>query len=152
MTLYELLLFVHVLAAAAWFGAALLSLVLLELASRARETDWLVKFGELDDTLAKVLFIPSAILVLVAGVALVFDGPWSFTDDGWVIGGLLLLVAVFALGIGLIVPAGQKLTALARTGAPPAELEPVVRRLRTLSWIDVAVLAVAFFVMTTKPF
>ena len=112
MSLYELLLFVHVLAAAAWFGAALLSVILMELGGRAQDTAWIIRFGEYDDTLAKVLFIPSALLVLITGVALVFDGPWSFTDDGWVLAGILLLAGIFALGLGVIVPAGKKLVAL----------------------------------------
>ncbi len=152
MTLYELLLFVHVLAVAAWFGAALLSLVLLELASRAGEHEWLARFGEFDDALAKLLFIPAAVVTLLAGVALVFDGPWSFTGDGWVLGGLLLFAGIFVLGIGVIVPTGKKLTTLARSGAAAADLEPVVARLRLLSVLDVALLAVAIFLMTTKPF
>ncbi len=111
-----------------------------------------MRLGEFDDTLAKVLFIPSALLALVTGVALVFDGPWSFTGDGWVIAGLLLFVAIFALGVGLIVPAGQKLATLAKSGAAATELAEAVHRLRMLSWIDVALLAVAIFLMTTKPF
>ncbi len=152
MSLYEFLLFVHVLAAAAWFGAALLSVILMELAGRAQDTAWIVRFGEYDDTLAKVLFIPSALLVLITGVALVFDGPWSFTDDGWVLAGLVLLAAIFALGLGTIVPAGKRLVDLGASGAPAAELNGQLRTLRMLSWLDVALLAVAVFVMTTKPF
>jgi uncharacterized membrane protein len=166
MSRYELFLFLHVIAAAAWFGAALLSMALLELASRAGELRWLVRFGEFDDSLAKVLFIPAALVTLVAGIVLVFDGPWSFADDGWVTGGLILLVVIFALGIGLIVPTGQKLTKAAKSAlAPPAELEGpavdlqdasdvagLIRRLRLLSWIDVSLLAIAIFLMTVKPF
>lgn len=152
MSRYELVLFVHVLAAGAWFGAALLSLALLELAARARERAWIVRFGEFDDQLAKVLFIPAALLVLAAGIALVLEGPWSFREDGWATGGLVLLVAIFALGLGLIVPAGQRLTALAREGAGDDLMDAQLRRLRMLSWIDVGLLAAAFFLMTTKPF
>ena len=152
MSRYELLLFVHVLAAAAWFGAALLSLVLLEVASRANDTSWLVRFGEYDEKLAQLLFIPSAILTLLAGLALVFDGPWSFSEDGWVIAGLLLLVAIFALGLGLIVPAGKKLAELAKGNASAAVVQEQLGKLRMLSWIDVGLLAAAIFFMTTKPF
>ena len=166
MSTYEVFLFLHVLAAAAWFGAALLSMALLELASRAGELSWLVRFGEFDDSLAKVLFIPASLVTLVAGFVLVFDGPWSFADDGWVTGGLILLVAIFALGIGLIVPTGQKLTEAAKSAlAPPAEFEApavdlhdtsdlaaLIRRLRLLSWTDVSLLAIAIFLMTVKPF
>jgi len=42
MSRYELILFVHVLAAAAWFGAALLALALVELAARAGDTSAVV--------------------------------------------------------------------------------------------------------------
>jgi uncharacterized membrane protein len=152
LSLYDGLLFVHVLAAAAWFGAALLSLVLVELAARAREIAWVVRLGEFDEKVAKLLFIPSSLVVLATGFALVFDGPWSFTGDGWVIVGIALLVAIFVLGVALIVPAGQKLTALAASGAPETELDGHLRKLRTLSSIDVALLAAAIFFMTTKPF
>lgn len=166
MSRYELFLFLHVIAAAAWFGAALLSMALLELASRAGERSWLVRFGEFDDSLAKVLFIPAALVTLVAGLVLVFDGPWSFGDDGWVTGGLILLVAIFVLGVGLIVPTGQRLTEAAKSAlAPPAELEApavdlddksdlaaLIRRLRLLSWVDVSLLAIVIFLMTVKPF
>jgi hypothetical protein len=82
----------------------------------------------------------------------VFDGPWSFTDDGWVLAGLLLLAAIFALGLGLFLPASKKLVALGAAGAPAAELRNQLGRLRLLSWIDVALLVLAVFLMTTKPF
>jgi uncharacterized membrane protein len=149
---YELLLFVHVLGAAAWFGAALLALVLLELATRAKDTPWLVRLGEYDEKLAPLLFIPAAITTLLTGLALVFDGPWSFTGDGWVFAGLVLFAAIFVLGVGLIVPAGKKLAALARAGEPAPELlQRQIGKLRMLSWIDVSLLAAAIFLMTTKP-
>jgi uncharacterized membrane protein len=151
VSLYELLLFVHVLAAAAWFGAALLAAVLLELAARAKDTPWLVRLGEYDEKLAPLLFIPAAIVTLLAGVALVFDGPWSFTGEGWVFAGLVLFAAIFALGLGLIVPAGKRLAALARADAPAAELQKQVGKLRLLNWIDVGLLAAAIFFMTAKP-
>jgi len=149
---YELLLFVHVLAAAAWFGAALLALVLVELAARADDSDTVLKLGEYEDKLAALLFIPSALLVLVAGFALVFDSPWSFADDGWVGAGLAVLVGTFVVGVGLIVPAGNKMKRLAAEGAPADELRRQIGRYRALSWIDVGLLALAIFLMTTKPF
>ncbi len=152
MTLYELLLFVHVLAAAAWFGAALLSLLLVELMARARDTAGVLRLGAYDDRLATLLFIPSALVVLGAGLWLVFEGPWSFSEDGWVGAGLGLLVATFVLGVALIVPAGKKLVALGESQASETELQSQISRLRTLSWIDVGILTAAIYVMTVKPF
>ncbi len=81
MSLYELLLFVHVLAAAAWYGAALLSLVLTELAARAGDRAGVLKLGEYEDRVARLLFIPAALVTLASGIALVFEGPWSWGDD-----------------------------------------------------------------------
>ncbi|HXG77448.1 MAG TPA: DUF2269 family protein [Gaiellaceae bacterium] len=152
MALYELLLFVHVLAAATWFGAAVLSLALIEVAARAGERDFVVRLGHFDDALAKGLFIPAALLTLAAGIWLVFEGPWRFGDDGWVVAGLVLLVSVFVLGVGLIVPAGKRIAELGATSGQEAELAAAVDRLRVLSWIDVGLLVLAIFVMTVKPF
>ena len=152
MSLYEGLLFVHVLAAAAWFGAALLSLALVELAARGGDSGLVVAFGEYDDDLAKFLFIPAALVTLVAGIALVFEGPWDWTRDGWTLAGLVLLVGIFALGLGVIVPAGNKLKQLGAEGAAEPELRAQIDRYRRLSWIDVGLLALAIFLMTTKPF
>jgi len=152
VTLYELLLFVHVLAAAAWFGAAFLLLLLVELGIRSGDTATILRMGEYEDRFAKVLFIPSALVVLVVGIALTFDGPWSFGRDGWVIAGLAIFAAVFILGVALIVPAGNRLKELAASGAPDGEIRAQIGRIRTLSWVDIGLLTAAFFFMTAKPF
>lgn len=152
MTLYEFLLFVHVLAAAAWFGAALLSLVLVELAARAGDRAGVFKIGEYEERLSTLLYIPSSLIVLIAGIALTVDGPWSFTADGWVIAGLAIFAAVLVLGIAFFVPAGKKLKELAMTGAPNDQVDAQIGKLRMLSVIDVALLVVAIFFMTVKPF
>ena len=152
MSLYEFLLFIHVLAAAAWYGAALLSLVLVEISARAGDRAGVLKLGEYEDRVATLLFIPAALVTLASGIALVIDGPWSWGDDGWVIAGLVLFAALFVFGIALIVPAGKKLKSLAASGAPESALDAQIRTLRTLSIVDVALLTVAIFFMTVKPF
>ena len=152
MSLYELLLFVHVLAAAAWYGAALLLLLIVELAARAGDRAGVLKLGEYEDRLASLLFIPAGLIVLASGIALVFDGPWSWGGDGWVIAGLVTFAIIFVLGIAVIVPAGKKLKNLAASRASEADLDAQIRKLRTLSIVDVALLTVAIFFMTTKPF
>ena len=59
---------------------------------------------------------------------------------------------IFALGVAMILPTGNKVKELGAAGAPAAELRPLIERLRLLSRIDVTLLAVAIFLMTTKPF
>jgi uncharacterized membrane protein len=152
MSRYELYLVLHVLGAAAWFGAALLSLVLVELAYRARDHRGVVWLGRYDDALAKGLFIPASLVTLAAGVLLVLDGPWSFGEHGFTLVGLAVFAATFALGLGMIVPAGNRLREAGERGAGDAELEPLVRRYRDLSRLDVALLTLVVVAMTWKPF
>ena len=152
MSRYELLLTLHVLAAAAWFGAALLALVLVELAARAGDLRGVVWLGEYDDALAKFLFIPASLVTLAAGLLLVLDGPWSFSEHGFTLVGLAVFAATFALGLGVIVPAGNRLRDAGRAGADEASLEPLVHRYRNLSRIDVLLLTVVVVAMAWKPF
>jgi uncharacterized membrane protein len=152
VTLYELLLFVHVLAAAAWVGAVLFFAVVLEMALRAQERTLLLRLIAYDDRLAPVFYIPAIVLVLAAGVGLVLDGPWSF-GDGWVVAGVLLLVSAFGLGIAFFLPTAKRLhAALDSGGVDSADVLVELRTYRTLTWIDAAMLVAAVFVMTAKPF
>ncbi len=152
MARYELLLFVHVLAAAAWVGAVFFVVLVFELALRSADRDWLLKLTEYDDRLAPILYIPAVLLVLTAGIGLVLDGPWDF-GDGWVLAGLGLLVSVFILGVGFIVPAGRRVkAAVEEGGVESAEFHVRLQAFRVLSWLDLGLLVVAMFVMTTKPF
>jgi uncharacterized membrane protein len=152
MTLYELLLFVHVLAAAAWVGAVVFVVLVTELALRANDRSTLVKLVDYDERLAPLLYIPAVLLTLAAGVGMVLDGPWSF-GDGWILAGIVLLVATFILGVGLIVPASKKLaTAVEGAGVEAEDARARLQVLRALTWIDLGLLVAAVFVMTTKPF
>ena len=153
MTLYELLLFVHVLAAIAWIGGALYVLLVTELALRARDQEHVVRLLHYDDRLAPLLYIPAGLLVLGAGIGLVLDGPWSMTRDGWILAGLIALVLAFAVGFAFFLPAGKRLNeAVAQFGAGSTEARSRLDRIRLVAWLDLALLVFAVFVMTTKPF
>lgn len=152
MSLYEFLLFVHVLAAAVWVGALVFFVFLLELALRSDDRSLILRMIEYDDRLAPILYIPAVILVLTAGVGLVLDGPWSF-GDGWIIAGIVLLLSAFVLGVGFLLPAVKRLrAAVDAAGVESAEVGSQLGRYRFLSWADAATLVVAVFVMTVKPF
>lgn len=140
------------LAAAAWVGAVLFFLFVLELALAQDDRSLLLRLIEYDDRLAPIFYIPAVLLVLAAGVGLVLDGPWGF-GDGWVVAGIALLVGAFVLGVGFIVPAAKRLhAAVADSGPESAATGSALARFRTLTWIDAAVLVAAVFVMTAKPF
>ena len=152
MSLYELLLFVHVLAAAAWFGGIVIGVLFTELAYRAGDRAQVVRHLYYDDRLAPILYIPAALLVLAAGIGLVLEGPWGF-GDGWVIVGLGVVALSFVAGYAVFLPAGKRLgAAVERHGAESDEAVAEFARLRPFVWADLGLLVIAIFVMTTKPF
>lgn len=152
MTRYELLLFVHILAAAAWFGAVVAFVFVGELMLRAKDRATLIRLIEYDDHLAPILYIPAVILVLAAGIGLVLDSPFEF-GDGWIIAGLVLVVGIFVLGVGFILPAAKRVKAAVETSGLESDVvRDRIQTFRLLSWLDLGLLAVAIFVMTTKPF
>ena len=152
MTLYELLLFLHVLAAATWVGAVVFFVFVLELALRANDRSLLLRLIEYDDRLAPILYIPAVAIVLGAGIGLVLDGPWSF-GDGWVLAGLALLLGALALGIVFFMPTAKRLRAAVDAGGLESnEASKQLATYRTLALVDAAILVAAVFVMTAKPF
>ncbi len=152
MSLYELLLFLHVLGAVAWVGGALVGLVIFEVARRSGDRAHVLQMLHYDDRLAPIYYIPAALIVLAAGIGLVLEGPWSF-GDGWVLAGIGLLVAAFAVGLAFFLPAGKRLgEAVSGHGVDSDQVAAALDRIRVITWADLALLVAAIFVMTTKPF
>ncbi len=128
--LYGVLLFLHVTGAVLWVGGAAMHVALAALSRRTGSPDERVRLLELGDRLGPLLYIPSALVVLGAGIGLVLDGPWSF-GDGWVVAGLGIYAAALALGFAFFLPQGAKLkAAVERHGRASAEVQEVVSRTR----------------------
>jgi uncharacterized membrane protein len=152
VSLYELLLFVHVLAAIAWVGGALAVLVVLELARRSGDRAHAIRALHYDDRMGLIFYVPATLVVLAAGIGLVLEGNWSF-GDGWIAAGLGLLIAAFAVGVVFFLPAGKRIGAAVEAHGPESdEAAAEVDRIRVVAWADLALLLAAVFVMTTKPF
>lgn len=152
MTRYELLVFLHVFAAVAWVGGVFMAAVLWEVALRAKDYETLVKLIQYDDRLGKIYWMPAVLLVLTAGLGLVLDGPWQISDS-WILLGLAILIGALVLVFTTAFPAARRLDAAVRTsGADSPEARRQLLALRRITWVELAGLAVAVFVMTTKPF
>jgi uncharacterized membrane protein len=151
MSYYEVLLFLHIGAAAAWLGGALLFFVLFQRAKLARDPVLAERLGAHVEWMAKRFFVPASLSVLVLGILLTIEGPWSL-GDLWIVLGLVGMAATFVLGIGVIEPAAKKMqAAIAAHGPEHPEVAGYGRRLDALGIVDLTLLSLLVWVIVFKP-
>lgn len=151
MSLYELLLFLHVAAAIIWLGAGFVLAVLVLGAELAGDTAREARHHADIDWLAERLFIPSSLATVVFGLLLVAEGSWSF-EQLWVTLGLVGWLASFLMGILYFKPEAARIEALATERGP--EDQELARRLRRVNATDRFQLTILFLVvadMVLKP-
>ena len=151
MSYYGVLLFLHISFAAIWIGSALLLQVLTFRSRTSGDPQLVAALGPHSQWLAQRLFIPASLAVLVLGVLLTIEGPWTF-DQLWIVLAFVAFAATFVLGIGMIEPTARKMTAAVQAhgpGSPEAVRED--RRLYALGFLDLALLFVVVWDMTLKP-
>ncbi len=98
-SLYEWLLFLHVLAAMVWVGGLVLLVVLSASALRSGDQEAVARFSASLPRIGPLILAPSMVAVVGLGVGLVFDGngAWRF-GQGWIILALALFAAAFLIG------------------------------------------------------
>ena len=150
MSWYELLLFLHILAIATWFGSALAITVL---ATRAQNVEG-PAFGTFAINAgwwASRAHPASGVVLLLTGFAMVADADLDF--DTWLVLGLVGLVAAFGIGGALIGRTSGELTKQleASGGDYRAEHRDLASQLILYSRIELAVLVLVVADMVAKP-
>lgn len=151
MERYELLKFVHVVAAMIWVGGVLM---MQAFGLRARATRNQVHMAAVAADighLGKRMMLPASLTVIVAGFLLIWDGPWALSME-WVWLSLILFAVSFVAGIGYFEPEGKRIAALLESegGDSPKVQERIALNLR-LSHLDFLLLVAIVFLMVTKP-
>jgi uncharacterized membrane protein len=153
MSLYEILLFAHIVFAILWVGAGF-ALVVLGLLGEWKDDEGSMRTA-LDgaNRLGNVYFVPVSLLVLVFGIALVAESEaWSF-GQLWIVLGLVGYALTFFTGLLVIKPRGEKIGRMVEDArgamTPEAMLEG--RKLLTLARIDYIVLFLVVLDMVVKP-
>jgi hypothetical protein len=150
LTYYEVLLFVHLLGVAIWFGTGFALLVLGSRFGRAGNNQGLQSLFGQAEWLATRVFIPVSLTVVVAGILLVIEGPWAF-DQLWVLLGLAGFAATFLTGLLMIKPESERIAAdLAREGMTAGSAR-AIGTMFARQRIDYAVIALVVADMTFKP-
>ena len=151
MSRYELLVTLHVVAAILWLGAGATLAMLGYKAERSSDSGEMRSIAEFNTWLAPRLFIPSSVLVLLLGIALVLDGPWGF-GDLWVLIGLGGYLASFLTGILFLEPEGKRINAaIAEHGPHSPQAQHHIRRILLVSRIELPLLYLVAADMIVKP-
>ncbi len=151
MDRYELLKFVHVLAASIWVGGVLMIQAFALHAIRTGDQDRMATISASIGELSKKILLPASLTVVIAGFLLIWDGPWTLGME-WVWLSLILYAVTFAAGIGYFEPEGRRIAALleGEGGGSPEVQKRIARSLR-LSHLDLLLLIAILFLMVTKP-
>ena len=153
MTLYELLLFIHIGATIIWIGAGFLSLVLAIGYDKDSDEPALLRFMKDQERLALRLFVPASLVVVLMGIALVIESDaWSF-DQLWIVLGLVGFAATFVTGVMIMKPGTEKLGAEmeAAGGRLTDHIQIGIRKLMVKARVDYLVLTLVVFDMVVKP-
>jgi len=147
VTLYQGLLYAHVVAAIVWVGGGTM-LQFVALRARTRGPVGMQAFGADMEWIGRHVLTPAALAVLVFGVAMVVDA-WSVRYD-WVV--IALVLYTIAFGTALTYFGHESTRAKEALGAGRhAEAERRIARLTTASRIELAMLYLIVFDMFFKP-
>jgi Predicted integral membrane protein (DUF2269) len=151
MTLYDVLLFLHISAAIIWVGSGFLLHVLAFRAERANDPAALLPVLRDMGTLGNTLFVPASLAAFLFGLGMVLEGPWSFSDL-WISLGLAGFLATFAIGLFILKPRGEEIGAIiTRDGGITSDVMVKARQLAIIGRIDAVVLFLVVAVMALKP-
>jgi uncharacterized membrane protein len=150
MSLYELLLFLHIAAAIVWIGSGTLLNLLAFRYDKAADHDGLRRVAKDAGELALILFIPASVAVLILGIFLTIDGPWSF-GDLWIVIGLGGIASTIFIGAAILGPRAEALGERLEREGPTPEVSVAIKQFITLARIDLVVLYVVVADMAIKP-
>jgi len=152
MTLYETLVWLHVTFSTLWVGGAVLLTVLATVAQLSNDAGRVASAVATTEVFGGRYFGPLGLLVVLLGVGLVIEGPWSF-GDAWISASMGLVIVSILIGAVFVSRATVRATEALAAGAGSltTEARAAVNRIVLVSWVDVAVLLVVIFLMTTKP-
>jgi uncharacterized membrane protein len=147
VTWYELLLFVHIAAAMIWLGGAFTFQMYGAVVRRGGDPAELARFAGRAGVLGERMFVPASLVVVLAGVGLMIDGNWDWSQL-WVVFALVTFAASFVTGLFVISPVAKRIPVVGPT--TPAG-QSLIERLFTILRIDLAFMYAIVFAMVVKP-
>ncbi len=153
ITDYSVGLFLHILAVVLAFGPIFAYGIIFSITPKhPRATPAIFEAIRKVD---RYLVDPGMIVVLLAGIYLLAEGPWE-ASEAWISIGFLAIIALFGLQHAFFRPQGRKAQALAERDLKAGdtlsdEYQEIARRLGTVGPIAGLIVVVTIFFMVVKP-
>jgi uncharacterized membrane protein len=148
---YEVLLFLHIATAVIWLGSGFFVQMLIMRAEKTSDLVLLKQFSGYSAWMAQRIFIPASLAVLVFGILLTIEGPWTF-GQLWIVLGLAGYAFSFLVGIGFMEPEGKRIhAAIEAHGPESSQARFHIRRINVVSRMELVVLYLVVYVMALKP-
>ena len=149
--MYEFLLTIHVLAAVIWVGGGIAMHILGRRVLRRNDPEEIYKFSAEVNLIGMRLYAPTSLILLVAGILLVNEAGYEFSQL-WITLGFLGWAFSFLVGVGYYGPQDKKLQALVAAEGPtaPGVVENVRQALMVNSF-EILILVLVVIDMTVKP-
>jgi len=147
VTWYEFFLFVHITAAVIWLGGAFTFQMYGAVVRRGGDPGEIALFAGRAGHLSERMFVPAALTVVLAGIALMINGNWDWSQL-WVIFALVTFGASFLTGVLVISPMAKRIPVVGPT--TPAG-QALIERLFTILRIDLCFMYAIVFAMVVKP-
>ena len=151
MSLYEFLLFVHLLMAVTWVGGGIALQVLAIRATHAKDSARTASLTADAEWMGFRVFMPASILLLIFGIWTASEGNWDF-GQAWISIGFGAFLISFFLGMAFLGPESGRIKQLVRERSyEDPELQRRIGRILLFSRIELVVLLVAVWAMVAKP-
>lgn len=153
VTDYSVGLFIHVLAVVVAFGPTFAYGIIFSLSSKYPQAT--PAFFEAIRKVDKYLLEPGMIVILLAGIYLLAEGPWE-SSEAFITIGFLAIIVLFGMQHGFFRPQGRKAQEVAERdleqgGELSAEYMEIARRLGMVGGAAGLIVAVTIFFMVVRP-
>jgi hypothetical protein len=148
MTNRDVLLVLHIAGAGTWLGANVVQALVPSAAARLG-TEALAGWYRLSSVLARRLYIPAAILILVTGVLLVLENEAYGFGSIFVAIGMAMIVVGAVLGITVFGPGGDAAATAVESG-DQSRIRSAVARVTRWGLVDTLLLIVTITVMVVR--
>lgn len=148
MTFRNILLVLHIAGAGTWLGANVVQAVVSPAAARFGK-EALAGWFRLTSVLARRLYIPAAILILVTGVLLVLDNEAYGFGSTFVTIGMAMIVVGAVLGMTVFGPGGDAAAAAVESG-DASRIRSAVARITRWGMVDTVLLLATITVMVLR--